>query len=69
MATQSLKELVQRLFADNEFLQSFLRAPEQTLAGQSISSEERRALLRLHTRLATAGGSEVPFVGPQGEWP
>lgn len=69
MASQSLGELVQRLFADNEFLQSFLRAPERVLADRGVPTEERRALLRLHARLAAAGGSEVPIVGPTGEWP
>ncbi len=56
MVSPSVKNLVRRLFADGEFRQGFLKTPEATLGDQSLSTEERRALLRLHARLATAGG-------------
>ncbi len=69
MVSQGLKELIRGLFADSEFLQSFLDSPEGTLANRGVPAEEHRALLRLRTRLAAAGGSEMPFVGPDGEWP
>lgn len=69
MVSQGLKELVRGLFADREFLQSFLNSPEGVLVNRGVPTEERRALLRLRTRLAAAGASEMPFVGPDGEWP
>ncbi len=68
MASGSVKELVQRLFADNEFRRAFLEAPEEVLARQSLAAEEQRALLRLRSRLATADGPEAES-GPLGFWP
>ncbi len=55
MAFEAAKSVVQRLFADGAFRETFLTKPEEILNKVAVSSEERRSLLHLRTRLATNG--------------
>lgn len=66
--TPRLKMFVQRVFADARMRAAFLANPEEILAGHAVSAEERRALLRLHTRLAANGVGDVSL-GPLFPWP
>ena len=69
MISRAIRDLVSRLHSDLEFYQSYLKAPESALGDQSLSDEERRAVLRLHARLATAGGSGERQELPPTRWP
>jgi hypothetical protein len=69
MISPGIRLLVQRLFSDSTFQQTFLRSPDEALDGQVVSGEERRALLRLRTRLATANGAVEPRASDLAWWP
>ncbi len=69
MTSHAIKVFVQHLFADRDFRQRFLAAPHEALADQPVTAEERRALLRLRTRLALAGGAGDLTAGPEIAWP
>lgn len=64
-----LKAIVHRLFADPAAREDFLSNPDVVFVGQPLSREERRVLLRLHTRLVAANGAGVAGVGPLLPWP
>lgn len=68
MTTQWIRGLIQRLFSEEATRRAFLEAPERVLAEETITLEERRAVLRLHSRLATAGPAHASF-GPGTSWP
>lgn len=67
--TPRLKMLVQRVFADARMRAAFLMNPEEVLAAHSVSTAERRALFRLHTRLAAANSTGDVSLGPLSPWP
>ncbi len=62
MTISSLSSLLQRLLSDDGLRRTFVDSPDVVLSDQSLSPEERRALLRMQSRLAAAGSSsEVPL--------
>ena len=68
MQFEAIKTLVQRVATDASYARSFLAEPEKILSSFNLGNEERRAAMRLHTRLSTAGGAgEVD--GPMVWWP
>ncbi len=70
MIASRLKMLVQQVLADATTRAAFLTDPEKVLAAYAVStSEERRALLRLHARLATAKGADDASLGALFPWP
>jgi len=70
MITSRLKMLVQRVFADATLRAAFLTNPEEVLTAYAVSTaEERRALLRLHARLAMAKGADDASLGTLFPWP
>lgn len=64
-----LKAIVRRLLADPAARKDFLSNPDVVFVGQPLSREERRVLLRLHTRLVAANGAGVVGFGPLFSWP
>ncbi len=70
MIASRLKMLVQQVFADATLRAAFLTNPEEVLTAYAVSTaEERRALLRLHARLATAKGADDASLGTLFPWP
>ncbi len=62
MSLSSLSSLLQRLLSDDGLRRTFVDSPDAVLSNQPLSSEERRALLRMRSRLIAAGSpSEMPF--------
>ena len=67
--SDTLKQIVHRLYSDQSFRAGFLSAPDKALAGEGLSEAERRACSSLRLRLAastTLGTSAVPM---DGGWP
>ncbi len=69
MISPGIRAMIQRVLQDDGFRRSFVTSPDQVLAKHDFSAEERRALLRLQTRLATAGGPNQAAFGDLTPWP
>ncbi len=69
MISPGIRAMVQRLLVDDGFRRTFVKSPDQVLAKQDFSLEERRALLRLQARLATAGGPSQVAYSEGMPWP
>jgi hypothetical protein len=55
--SDTLRTLLHRLFSEPELRHAFVASPEVAFPGISLGPEERRTLLRLQRRLATAAGT------------
>ncbi len=70
MVSPGIRAVIQRLHVDDDFRRAFVRSPDLALSKHDFSAEERRALLRLRVRLATAGGpGQLAAFGEMTPWP
>ncbi len=70
MISPGIRAMIQRLLLDDGFRRTFATSPDRVLAKHDFSAEERRALLRLQARLATADGPrQVAYGGELTPWP
>jgi hypothetical protein len=68
MSFETLKELVQRIATDVSYARSFVAEPDRILSSYNLGLAERRSMMRLHVRLATADGAGE-IAGPMTWWP
>lgn len=68
MQFEGIKRVVRKLATQSAFREEFLRQPRDVLAGQGVSLEEQRALLRLHRRLSAVNATSNVGDGPLA-WP
>ena len=69
MIYSDIRAMIQRLQVDDAFRRTFVKSPDLVLAQHGFSGEERRALLKLQARLATAGGPGQGDLGNGMPWP
>lgn len=69
MVPSTLTMLARRVLTDSAVRAAFLANPEDFLTDERITGEERRVLLRLRTRLATATNVGDISIGPLSPWP
>lgn len=66
--SQAMRVLVQGVYADTAARRAFVDDPDKLLAAANVSADERKALLRLHARLAGVGHASPRSDGPV-SWP
>jgi hypothetical protein len=69
MISDVIERIVVRLHQEPAFRQFFLAHPETVLSEHRVSDDERRALMRLHGRLALATPEGQVGRGPEAWWP
>jgi hypothetical protein len=69
MISDVIERMVVRLHQEPAFRRFFLDSPETVLTEYRVSADERRALMRLHTRLALATPEGQAAQPPEGWWP
>ena len=69
MKSQSLQELMKKIFSDEKTKQQFISNPESVISQYSLSEQEKKAVLNAHTKigLATSDSGQLeaaidPFV-------
>ena len=71
MKSQSLQELVKKLFSDESTKLQFLSDPDSVLNQFELSEQEKRAVLKTHAKLGlvTADSQQLETeIGPTGFW-
>jgi hypothetical protein len=70
MESQSLKQMVSKIFSNKETREEFLKNPDGVMARYSLTEEEKRALLATHARLGLVTDSAQlnEEIGPLMNW-
>ena len=51
MKSQSLQELVKKIFADEKTKHQFLKDPDSVLSKFTLTEQEKKAVLKIHAKL------------------
>ena len=51
MKSQALQELVKKIYSDEQIRSQFISNPDSVLSKFSLTEDERKAVLKTHTRL------------------
>ena len=71
MKSQALHKLVKNIFSDEKTKQQFMSNPECFLSRFSLTEQEKRAVLSVHTKIGLAtsdSGQLEAIIGPTGIW-
>jgi hypothetical protein len=56
MKSQGLQELVKKIFGDEKTKQEFQKDPDSFLARYNLTEQEKKAVLKTHTKLGLVSG-------------
>lgn len=71
MKSQALQEFVKQIFCDENTKQQFISNPNSVLSRVSLTRQEKKALLSLHTKVSFTTPKSVQIeaiVGPTDMW-
>ena len=71
MKSQSLQDLVKKIFSDEKAKAQFISDPEGVISQYSLTETEKKAVLSTNLKLSLETGTSQqidPIVGPMGAW-
>ena len=71
MKSQSLQDLVKRIFSDEKAKAQFISDPEGVIADYNLTETEKKAMLSTHLKLGLVSGNSTQLEGiiePMGAW-
>ncbi len=71
MKSQSLQELVKKIFGDEKTKHQFLKDPDSVLSKFTLTEQEKKAVLNIHAKLGLVtsdSGQLEAAIGPTWEW-
>jgi hypothetical protein len=71
MESYELKQLVSKIFGDQETREEFIKDPNSVMARFSLTEPEKKAVLSTHAKLGLVAGNSVQLeetLGPTAMW-
>lgn len=69
MNSQSLQEVVKKIFSDSKTKAQFMKDPESVLARFTLTEPEKKAMLTTHAKLGLVGSDSAQLQAELGpEW-
>ena len=71
MKSQSLQNLIQKIFSDEKTKQHFISDPESIISQYSVTAQEKKAVLNTHAKLGLITSDSIQLeedVGPLTWW-
>jgi hypothetical protein len=71
MKTQSLQDLVKKIFGDETTKAQFLKDPESVIARFTLTEQEKKAVLTTHAKLGLVSGNSMQLasaIRPSTDW-
>ena len=71
MKSQSLQELVKKIFGDEKTKSQFMANPDSVLSQYNLTEQEKKAVLNIHTKLGlvTSDSQQLEAaLNPTGDW-
>lgn len=71
MKSQSLQELVKKIFGDEKTKHQFLKDPDSVLSKFTLTEQERKAVLKIHAKLGlvtSESGQLEAALDPTWQW-
>ena len=71
MKSQSLQNLIQKIFSDEKIKQQFISNPESVISKYSLTEQEKKAVLNTHAKLGLVTSDSTQLeaaIGPYTLW-